>query len=101
MKKNQPKKPAKKRRLTKSRPKNGLMVSEPTVAYSTSTKIRAIGNSRGVILNNRIMEEAGISDESKIIINASSGIITIIAEKISHTDISTWEAQFKKSMKSG
>ncbi|MBA2499840.1 MAG: hypothetical protein H0V30_08960 [Chitinophagaceae bacterium] len=66
------------------------------------SKIRAIGNSKGVILNNQIMEAAGIDPESEIIISADIGVITIYQAATSvNTDLLSWEKQFKKVAKKG
>jgi hypothetical protein len=89
-----------KRLLTKIAFKHKLPASQSTFSYSSSGKIRSIGNSRGVILNNRILEEAGISTESNVLIHASKGAIIIMEEKTNsaaNTDLSTWETQFKKA----
>lgn len=77
-------------------------INEPEISYSVSSKIRAVGNSKGIILSNRVIKEAGISVEADIIIQASKGVITIAEVKAPNqvnTDLSTWDAQFKKAIK--
>jgi antitoxin component of MazEF toxin-antitoxin module len=71
----------------------------PTVVYTS--KIRAIGNSRGVILNSQLMETAGLIADEDIVIRASDGLITIQrAEKPAvNTNLSTWDKQFKAAVK--
>src|ERR1700744_1112417 len=76
-------------------------VNEPAVEYTA--KIRAIGNSKGVILNNQLMDFAGLAPDQDIVIRATNGQITIKqAEKYTvNTDLSTWEKQFKAAIKAG
>jgi antitoxin MazE len=72
------------------------------VAFYTS-RIRAIGNSKGVILNNRLIETAGLNVEADIMIQANDGVITIIQMKAPgvNTDLSTWDKQFKAAIRKG
>ena len=74
---------------------------EPASGYSVSSKLRDIGNSKGVILNNRILEDAGITSEADLIIHASDGMIIIQARYTGsvNTNLATWDAEFKKSFK--
>jgi len=74
---------------------------EPVASYTS--RIRAIGNSKGVILNNQLIEAAGISQDADIIINAGAGIIYIVEAKAPgiNTDLSTWDKQFKAAIKKG
>ena len=72
--------------------------------YTIQSRIREIGNSKGVILSNRVIEEAGFSVEADLLIHASEGIIIIQEVKnrpAVNTDLSTWDAQFKKAIKEG
>ena len=71
--------------------------------FSSSSKIRPIGNSKGVILNNQLIRAAGMREDADIIIKAGDGVIIIIDAKSSsiNTDLSTWDAQFKKASKQG
>ncbi len=72
--------------------------------FSMPSRIRAIGNSRGVILSNQVIEEAGIQPEADIIIQARSGMITIFPAKSKNRvnlDLSTWGKQFKSAIKAG
>ena len=70
---------------------------------SVTSRLRAIGNSRGVILNSQLIETAGLNDEADIVIQANDGVITIIQLKGSkvNTDLSTWDKQFKAAIKKG
>jgi antitoxin component of MazEF toxin-antitoxin module len=69
---------------------------------SVTSRIRPIGNSKGVILSNRLMEAAGITSEADIIIQAAEGMITIKQAKPAvNTDLSTWDAQFKAAARKG
>jgi antitoxin component of MazEF toxin-antitoxin module len=76
-------------------------VKDPGVAYTS--KIRAIGNSKGVILNNQLIQTAGLTPDQDIVIHASDGVITImqIKETAINTDLSSWDAQFKDAIKGG
>jgi antitoxin component of MazEF toxin-antitoxin module len=77
------------------------VLEEPLASYTS--RIRAIGNSKGVILNNQLMESAGLSQDMDILIVAAEGIITIMQVKDGgvNTDISTWDNQFKNAIKKG
>jgi antitoxin component of MazEF toxin-antitoxin module len=66
------------------------------------SRIRSVGNSKGVILNNQLLKAAGISTEEDISIEAGDGLIIISQAKPAvNTDLSTWDAQFKKAIKAG
>ena len=71
--------------------------------FSYTSRIRAIGNSKGVILNNQIMEAAGLISEAEVTIQAYNGMITIVKAKKPNvnTDLSTWDKQFKAAKKKG
>lgn len=69
---------------------------------SVASRIRPIGNSKGVILSNQLIEAAGLTPEADIIIEASEGVITIKqAQPAVNTDLSTWDAQFRAAAKKG
>ncbi len=72
-------------------------------SVSSTTRIRRVGNSNGVILNNQLIEKAGINIEADIIIKAAEGIIMIAQVKGSavNTDLSTWDKQFQTAIKKG
>ena len=53
--------------------------AEPEVSYNT--RIRDIGNSKGIILNSLILETAGLQAETDIVIHASKGLIQIMEVK--------------------
>ena len=87
-------KPAKRKR-------NPGKKKEPGTFYTAI--IWAIGNSNGVILNNQLIQRAGLNAESAIIIQASDGFITIkqqMAPEV-NTVLSTWDKQFKAAIKKG
>ena len=67
-------------------------------------RIRKIGNSKGILLNNRILKESGITENTEVTVTTEKGKITITAaenKRKINTDLSTWEAQFKAEIKSG
>lgn len=76
-------------------------IDEPAVEYTT--KVRSIGNSNGVILNNQLMDFAGLDADQDIVIRAVDGLITIkqVERPVINTDLSTWEKQFKAAIKAG
>ncbi|HWB90215.1 MAG TPA: hypothetical protein VG605_00120 [Puia sp.] len=106
-KKQKPKKnaasPAKRRTPAKTYKHSGSQshTGEPAVEYTA--KIRPIGNSRGVILNNQLMDFAGLSADEDIVIRATNGQITIkpAEQHTVNTDLSTWEKQLKAAIKAG
>lgn len=66
------------------------------------THLTKIGNSFGVILNKKLLMEAGITGSEKIniMINQGSIVITAVKKEIEvNLDRSTWGAQFKKAFK--
>ncbi len=71
-------------------------------AFITS-RLRPIGNSRGLILNSKLIEAAGLNAEADIMIEARDGVITIIQMKPSmvNDDLSAWDKQFKSAIKKG
>src|SRR5688500_1788937 len=50
-------------------------LKEPLATYTS--RIRAIGNSKGVILNNNLIESAGLNPDLDIVIQAGDGVIII------------------------
>lgn len=74
---------------------------EPAASYTS--RIRAIGNSKGVILNSQVIETAGIKPDADILIQAGDGVIVIFQAKETgiNTDLSTWDKQFKAAIKKG
>lgn len=77
------------------------VVEEPTFMYTS--KIRAIGNSQGVILNSQLMEAAGFEQEADVTIKAGNGVIIIVQDQPDNinTDLSTWDRQFKLAINNG
>ena len=77
--------------------KNSAHTKETVIA-----RIRSVGNSKGVILNNHLLKVAGINTEDEIAIAAGDGVITISqAKQTINTDLKSWDAQFKKAIKGG
>jgi antitoxin component of MazEF toxin-antitoxin module len=76
-------------------------VNEAAVEYTA--KVRAIGNSKGVILNNHLLDTAGLTADMDILIQAFNGMITIrqVKKPAVNTDLSTWDKQFKAAIKAG
>lgn len=68
-----------------------------------TTRIRAIGNSKGVILNNQLIEKAGLDPNMDILIEAADGAIIIVQvkEQEVNTDLSTWDQQFQAAISNG
>ena len=61
-------------------------------------------NSKGVILPNRIIEEAGIAPNADVIIQVADGVILICeADSLNsvNTNLSSWDEQFKTAIKRG
>lgn len=73
---------------------------EDTLATYTS-RIRAIGNSKGVILNNNLIESAGLKQDLDIVIQAGDGVIIItqVTDSQVNTDLASWDKQFKSAIK--
>lgn len=92
-----PKKPAK----TYAQPVVDNRIDEPAVEYTT--KIRSIGNSKGVILNSALMDAAGLLADQDILIRAINGRLTIeqVKQPAVNMDLSTWDKQFKAAIKAG
>jgi antitoxin component of MazEF toxin-antitoxin module len=76
-------------------------LKEPIASYTS--RIRAIGNSKGVILTSQLIESAGLKQDADILIQASEGIIVIMQVKATtvNTDLSSWDNQFKTAKKKG
>jgi antitoxin component of MazEF toxin-antitoxin module len=70
---------------------------------SARSRIRPIGNSKGIILSNQLIRAAGLNTEADVVIQAADGIIYILQLKVSdvNTDLSTWDKQFKSAIKKG
>lgn len=79
------------------------VAKEPSSVYSVSSKLRDIGNSKGVILNNRIIAQAGFTSKADLIIHASEGVVIIQVKDTGNvnTNLSSWDAQFKEAIKKG
>jgi antitoxin component of MazEF toxin-antitoxin module len=80
------------------------VLNELNPSYSISSKLRSIGNSKGVILPNRVIEEAGISPDADLIIQVSDSVILIAQAKSPgsvNTNLSSWDEQFKNAIKMG
>jgi len=70
---------------------------------SAKSRIRAIGNSKGIILSNHLIKIAGLNIETDVVVQAADGIIYIVQLKSPdiNTDLSTWDKQFKSAIKKG
>ncbi len=73
-------------------------------ANSVFIRIRKIGNSQGILLSNKLMNQSGIKDGTEVIVAAEKG--RIIIEPVENkrkinTDLTSWEAQFKAAIKNG
>lgn len=68
------------------------------------TNLKKIGNSFGVILNKKLLREAGISDDTDITIEAKPNSIIIAPltkRRLLNRDLSTWRKQIKDAIKKG
>lgn len=68
------------------------------------TNLTKIGNSVGVIINKKLLQEAGVTESKKVSIEVKDGTIVITPVKkdfVVNLDRSTWDAQFKKAIKAG
>ncbi|MEO6813040.1 MAG: AbrB/MazE/SpoVT family DNA-binding domain-containing protein [Ginsengibacter sp.] len=68
------------------------------------TNLKKIGNSFGVILNKKLLSQAGISNSSDIIIEARDNAIVILpvtGRRPLNRDLSTWRKQIKAAIKQG
>ena len=68
------------------------------------SSIRKIGNSFGVILGKKLLEQSGIKTGSEISIEAKDGAIIIKPrrkKRAVNRDLSTWRKQIKKAIKKG
>ena len=76
-------------------------LKEPQATYTVTSRMRSIGNSKGVILPGRLIEEAGISPDADLLISAADGVIQISQASAGgiNTDLSTWDAQFRQAIK--
>ena len=85
-----------KRKVSKSSTAN-----DPVISYTS--RIRAIGNSQGIILNNEIMRVAKLEPNMTITIQAENDriIISKADEEKVNTDLSTWDHHFKMAIKKG
>jgi antitoxin component of MazEF toxin-antitoxin module len=80
------------------------VLNEPSPSYSVTSRIRPIGNSKGVILPNRVIEEAGLSVDADLLIQVSGGVIVITKANLQgtvNTDLSSWDEQFRNAIKNG
>lgn len=80
------------------------VLKEADQPYIVASRIRPIGNSKGVILSNRVIEEAGISPDADLIIQVSDGVILIAEAKstgIVNTDLSSWDEHYKNAINYG
>jgi antitoxin component of MazEF toxin-antitoxin module len=69
------------------------------------TNLTKIGNSFGVIINKKLLKEAGFTESNKLSIEVKKNGTIVIAAVKKHIpvnrDITTWDAQFKKAIREG
>lgn len=68
------------------------------------TNLKKIGNSFGVILNKKLLSQAGITDTSDLTIEAEGNSIIISPinnRRPLNRDLSTWRKQIKAAIKKG
>jgi antitoxin component of MazEF toxin-antitoxin module len=67
------------------------------------TKLRRVGNSNGVILNNQMISSAGFNPGDELIIEIKKGAIILTRAEQSdiNTNLSTWDRHFKSMIKKG
>jgi len=68
------------------------------------TNLKKIGNSFGVILNKKLLNDAGITNSSDVTIEARENAIIISPVKKRrplNTDLTTWRKQIKAAIKQG
>ena len=68
------------------------------------TNLKKIGNSFGIILNKKLLNEAGITNSSDVTIEARDNTIIISPLKkrrALNRDLSTWRKQIKAAIKQG
>jgi hypothetical protein len=70
---------------------------------SVRSRIRSVGNSKGIILGSPVIEMSGLNADADIVIQAVDGMIFIFQFKEPgvNTDLSTWDKQFKNASKKG
>lgn len=84
--------------------KNKNSLTSVSKTNSVSTRIRKIGNSKGILLSNSIISELGVEDGAEVIVTAEKGQIIIKPaenKRKINTHLSTWESQFKAAIKNG
>ena len=79
--------------------KKMLVMQEYIISYKS--RIRAIGNSKGIILSNEAIATSGLRDNANVEIKAGNGFITIMQapETEIHNDLLTWDKEFKVAIK--
>lgn len=68
------------------------------------TVIRKIGNSFGVILGKKLLDQTGMNANGEVQVEIKKGAITIRAvskRKRPNLDVKTWDKQFKQAIKKG
>jgi antitoxin component of MazEF toxin-antitoxin module len=95
-------KPAAAKRKSASQRKKTIQGLSPS--DSIKSKIRSVGNSKGIILSSQILKAAGISEDADISLSVHEGQIIVTerhaAEEV-NTELSSWEQQFKMAIKAG
>ena len=84
----------------KRKPSPSFLLEEPEAAYSS--RVRAIGNSKGVILNADILSKAGLNANEEILIQAAKGAIIIVqAHSVKEQGLHSWDQKFREAKKKG
>lgn len=72
--------------------------------FFMQTNLKKIGNSFGIILNKKLLNDAGITNSSEVTIEAHDNAIIISPVKKRrplNRDLSTWRKQIKVAIKQG
>jgi antitoxin MazE len=75
-----------------------------SVSFTGRTSIRKVGNSRGIILSGKMLDELNLAEGSEVEISICDHKIQIVPvpqKKEVNTDLSTWGNQFKAAIKAG
>ena len=87
---------------TSKKTKNSITSTGKTdTAFS---RIRKIGNSKGILLSNTMLTELGLEANAEVMVTAENGCIIIRPvenKRKINTDLTTWEAQFKAAIANG
>ena len=88
--------------MSKSKqPRHPYLLEEPEASYAS--RLRPIGNSRGVILYADLLSKAGLDTSQDLLIQAAKGAIIIVQAKsgTSPDDLDAWDNLFQQAKKKG